>query len=134
VCNDGSVYDLKAVTETYLQGITTQNFTFFYHPCGDTKELPSFIKENNVTNNCAVGYSLCMYDPKDNKTVVLGNQAHMVMRKDSDTMRAIFMQNPETSEKESSVSFECSPNAKTSILYSPDDKIDVDQVVSKIVT
>lgn len=131
MCNDGSVYDLKGVTETYLQGITNQNYTFFYHPCGDTKNLPSIITEKNVTNNCAEGYSLCMFDPKNNKTTVLGNQVHSVMKKDSDTMRAIFMMNPDTAQKVSSVSFECSPNAKTSILYASDDIIDIDQVVSR---
>ncbi|CRL05700.1 CLUMA_CG018732, isoform A [Clunio marinus] len=125
VYSDGSGYSLKSVIEddSWLEAITNQNLTFYYHPCGDSKKpLPL---PDNVTNDCKSGFVLCMYDINNNKTVLLGQQSNMSFRKFGDTMNVLFTKQPTTSEeKESSITLECTPNAKTSNLYAPLEKID----------
>jgi hypothetical protein len=130
VYGDGSGYDLTKITDAYLQGITTQNLTFYFHPCGDTTTLPTF--PDGTTDTCRAGYSLCMYNKAENKTVVLGKEGEMNFKKDGNTMRMIFIRNPEAPPKElkeSSVSLECTTNSDVSVLYAPQD-LKIDQVVS----
>lgn len=130
--SDGTGYDLKPIIagDNILQAITNQNNTldkmFFYHPCGDTNNVPIHQSINETDNGCRFGYSLCMYDIAKKKTVILGKSSDMKLKMNGDNLQAVFTK-PETLNI-SSVTFECTPKAKTSVFYAPLDKID--QVVS----
>jgi len=127
VFSDGSGFDLKPIIagDNILQAITNENLTldrmFFYHPCGDTKTVPFNIGKD-VENGCTSGYTLCMYDIARNKTVVLGKSSDMKLKMNGDNLQAVFVK-PETLNI-SSVTFECTPKAKTSVFYAPLDKTD----------
>lgn len=137
VYEDGTGYDLsKVVTgNNTLEAITDQGLKFFYHPCGDIKEVPGL--PSYVENNCKTGYTLCMFDINTNKTVVLGTQSNMEFRISGDTMQVIFIINEPPKDggqvgeaKESSIALECLEKDQSSVLYAPLEKIDPLQVVS----
>jgi len=124
---DGTGYDLKPIIAggDILQAITNQNTTldkmFFYHPCGDTTTMP-ILSINDTDNACRFGYSLCMYDIAKNKTVILGKSSDMKLKMNGDSLQVVFAK-PETLNV-SSVTFECTPRAKTSVFYAPLEKND----------
>lgn len=122
---DGTGYNLKPVVDgdKFVEAITIQNLTFFYHPCGDTTSLPNnFPGINETDNECKQGYSLCMYNITLQKAVVLGKASQMNFRKNGDNMQVLFVKPSE--EKVASVTLECTPKGKTSVLYAPLEKID----------
>lgn len=131
---DGSGYNLGSVVsdDSFLEGITDQNLTFYFHPCGDTQKVPNDLPDG-VQDNCKAGYSLCVYNhtTTGNKTTnvlsVLGKQTNMEFKMDGDVMQIIYI-SPETSEKKHSITLECTPNFKGSVLYAPSGI--TDQVVS----
>lgn len=124
--SDGWGFNLSSVVNDnfYLEAITNQNLTFFFHPCGDSTTLP--ILPDDVENTCRNGYSLCMYNVTEKKAVTLGTNDEMIFKRDGDSMQVMFTRD----SRESSVSLECTPKAKTSVLYAGIEKID--QVVSEI--
>lgn len=129
---DGSGYNLKPViadNSSFVEAITNQNLTFYYHPCGDTTLVPNIPDIKDIDNECSRGYSLCMYNKTENKLVVLGKAGEMNFKLNGDNMQVLFVKTTETGGKVSSVSLECTPKAKTSVLYAPLEKIN--QVVSK---
>lgn len=97
--------------------------TFFYHPCGDIKTVPNI--GDTVDNSCKAGYTLCMYDIKDNKTVILGTQDNMEFRMYKDVMRVDFTNQATTA----SIALMCTEKGRSSVLYAPLEKIDEDRVV-----
>lgn len=130
---DGTGYNLAPVNEDLLEAITVQNLTFFYHPCGDVTTIP-LLNLTVIDNECAKGYTLCMYNKTLNKLINLGVQKDMRFQMNGENMQVVFIGSPETSslsaEIRSSVTLECSPKAKTSVLYAPLEKIELGQVVS----
>lgn len=122
--SDGWGFDLTSVVDgdSFLEATTNQNITFFFHPCGDATKLP--ILPDDVENTCRNGYSLCMYNVTEKKTVTLGTNDDMIFKSNGDTMQVMFTRD----SRESTVSLECTPNAKSSVLYAGPEKID--QVVS----
>lgn len=130
---DGTGYNLKPVIDgdKSLEAITIQNLTFFYHPCGNTQSIPNLPNINDTDNACKVGYSLCMYDTAHNKTILLGQSGDMKFRRQhGDSMQVLFTKTSDNIV--SSITLECTPKAKTSVLYAPLEKID--QVVSNILS
>ena len=121
---------MKPVTSdnSFVEAITIQNLTFYFHPCGDTTALPDLPDIKDITNDCSRGYSLCMYNKTENRAVVLGKASELNFKM-NDNMQILFEKTTETGGKVSSVSLECTPKAKTSVLYAPLEKIE--QVVSK---
>jgi len=118
---DGTGYNLKPVIsdkDDFLKAITDQNLTFYYHPCGDTKNIPA---PPNATDECKYGYSLCMLDKTNNKLIVLGKTSEMEFRMNGDDPQVLFIK-PNTLNR-SSITLQCTEKAKTSVLYAP---IDVD--------
>lgn len=131
VFSNGTGYDLSKVVkaDSYLKAITNQNLTFYFHPCGDTTNLPKF--DNDTQNDCKEGYSLCMFNSTSSektskRTSVLGKIDEM----DFKNNRLLFPQ--DQTDKVALISLECAVDAKFSILYSPLEKIDEDRVVSCI--
>lgn len=135
VYSDGTGYNLAPVIgdDDALEAITIQNLTFFYHPCGDITKLPLNLT-NIVDNGCREGYTLCMFNMKENKLVALGTQKDMIFQMNGENMQVIFIRQPSTTQIRSSITLECSPKAKTSVLYAPLEKIDTDQVVSNFLS
>lgn len=73
-----------------------------------------------------------MYDMTHNKLVLLGNQKEMQFQMNGDNMQVIYIGQPDGKSIRSSVTLECSPKAKTSVLYAPLEKIELGQVVSNL--
>lgn len=128
VFSNGTGYDLSEIAKTdrYFEAITTQNLTFYFHPCGDSTNLPNF--SNDTENNCKNGYSLCMFnststDKVSQKTTVIGKIYGMDFRNN----RLLFPQ--EQSDKIASITLECASDAKDSVLYAPTKRVDSDRVV-----
>jgi hypothetical protein len=128
---NGTGYDLSGIAkiDSYFEAITTQNLTFYFHPCGDSTKLPNF--SNDTENDCKDGYSLCMFnstltDEIQQKTTVLGKIYGMDFRNN----RLLFPQ--EQSDKIASITLECASDAKDSVLYAPMKRVDPDRVVRKL--
>lgn len=113
--------------DNFLEAITEQNLTFFYHPCGDTKNLP--VKNvSDVDNDCKSGYTLCMFNKTENKARVLGKHDDMSFKMNGEVMQVNFITSGTTDGTRASIWLQCVPKAKISVLYAPLEKID--QVVS----
>lgn len=85
---------------------------------------------NTTENACQDGYSLCMYDiiksgnDTSTKATVLGSIGGM------DFKNNLLMFPQAQSNKIATITLECTPEADSSVLYAPLEKIDIDQVVS----
>lgn len=62
-----------------------------------------------------------MYNMTAEETVVLGKQSDMSFKMSGDNMLVIFTRTEE--DKESSVSLQCTPKGKRTVLYAPLEKI-----------
>lgn len=127
--DDGTGYNLKlaVANDSYLEA-KTDNVTFFFHPCGDTKSLP-YINDTIVINECSKnGYTLCMFNQTANKTEVLGRESTMEFKMNGEAMEIIFVEQ-KSADPKYSVSLECVPKSKNNVLYAPLD-YNHDQVVS----
>lgn len=62
--------DLLQPSDSRLDGYGQNGTQIFFNPCKDSKDLPNF--KNNTKNDCANGYTLCLYDPLANQSFVLG--------------------------------------------------------------
>lgn len=69
-----------------------------------------------------------MFDIATNVSTVLGTEEEMAFKREADSGEIVYTRGAITS----SVTLECTPNAKTSLLYAPPDM--KDQVVSEIET
>lgn len=130
---DGTGFQLNGIGKSdSLRALTNQSFTFFYHPCGDTKDyLPEFA---NVTKNPCKddGYSLCLYNSVKNEFQVLGKNSELKFISSShSSIDLVFTEKEGSAEqKRSIVSLICTPQETTAHLYAPLDAINVNNVVS----
>lgn len=115
---NGTGYDLSSVAtqyaDNYLEAITKQNLTFFFHPCGDVKSLPSI---DLKVNECKDGYSVCLFNTsttvEGNVTVTTTNAT--VLGK----MEDLSFVNHELKFAKSLIQLQCTPDAEDSVLYAP---------------
>jgi hypothetical protein len=111
----------------FLEALTVQNLTFFYHPCGDTKSLPNI----NGTNECKDGYSVCVFNHTSGDAKVLGHNKDLKFKTSENTVDLIYSRDGTLlGDKVTTISLQCTPNALSSYLYSPLKNINLDQVVS----
>lgn len=123
---NGTGYDLHKIDNSvgYIEAITNQNLTFFFHACGDTKNLPDTSKD--VNNTCKDGYSVCMYNSTSVNTTTSTNAS--VLGTFSD-MNFDFKER-QLKFKNAVIQLECTPDGKASILYAPLESVDTNMVVS----
>lgn len=116
---DGNGFTLDGVVkgDDYLKAETTHNFTFFYHPCGDTKNIPDSEYPTNSTNVCKTdGYSLCGYNHTTQQFTVLGKNSDVSFVSKANSLDLIF------NSKKVSISLTCTPQSESSYLIAPVDE------------
>lgn len=135
VSDDGTGFDLSSMVDekSFLEAKVNENLTFiFAGACGDSTVLPNFPAD--VDNACKLGYMLCKFsvianasDPKTfiRKAEVLGVEKTMEYKMSGESLQILFPLKEQITA--SSVTFECAPNYKPSILIAPSD---TDQIVS----
>lgn len=109
----------------FLEAVTNQNLTFFYHPCGDSNNVPP--AKPNLTNPCKdERYSLCVR----NETMD-GKEEWKILGKNSDLKFVMSEQSIDLvfNEHKSTISLKCTPHAKTSYLYASIEPINLNEVV-----